>query len=134
MINYRIIIAGGRDFNDTYLFEKSVNQCISQIFKANHEESNKNFTIEIVSGGAKGADSMGEKYAGFLGYPVKRFLPNWEAEGRSAGPERNKRMAIYASEEGNGILIAFWDGKSRGTKSMIDFAKRYGLDVHVYRY
>ena len=134
MTEYRIIIAGGRDFNNTYLFEKTINQCLSQIFDYHNKSNDRNFTVEIVSGGAKGADSMGERYAAFLGYPVRKFLPNWNLYGKAAGPFRNEQMAKYANKEGNGILIAFWDGKSSGTKSMINLAKKHGLDVHIQIY
>lgn len=136
MKKYRIIIAGGRNFDDTYLFESTVSKYIADLFSRHQRENpnNMDFTIEVVSGGASGADSMGEKYASFLGYPVKQFLPNWNLYGRAAGPIRNKQMAEYANEDGNGILIAFWDGKSKGTKSMIELAKIYGLVIHICKY
>ena len=50
--------------------------------------------------------------------------------GKAAGPIRNKQMAEFASQQ-TGMLIAFWDGKSRGTGSMIRLAKEYGLEVHI---
>lgn len=52
---------------------------------------------------------------------------------KSAGYIRNKAMAEYAAQE-TGILFAFWDGQSKGTKHMIDLAYQYGLDVHVINY
>ena len=134
MTEYRIIIAGGRDFNNTYLFEKTINHCLSKIFDQHNKSQDRNFTIEIVSGGAKGADFMGERYANFMGYPVRKFLPNWDLYGKAAGPFRNEQMAKYASQKGNGILVAFWDGKSKGTKSMIELAKKHGLDVQIQIY
>lgn len=64
-----------------------------------------------------------------------KFQADWDRYGKSAGYRRNAEMAKFASEEGNkGVLIAFWDGESRGTKNMIDLAKRYGLKVHVVNY
>lgn len=61
-----------------------------------------------------------------------RFPANWAAFGKRAGYIRNEQMAKYAVEDGScGMLIAFWDGKSRGTKHMIDLANKHGLKVHV---
>ena len=103
----RVIIAGGRDFNNyPLLFEKCNNILISQT------------NIEIVSGCAKGADVLGEKYAKEHNYPIKQFPANWDKFGKSAGYKRNEEMANYAN-----ALIAFWDKRSIGTKHMIDLAK-----------
>ena len=67
-----------------------------------------------------------KKYANERGYPIKQFPADWNKYGKSAGYKRNEEMAKYAD-----ALIAFWDGKSKGTKHMIDLAKRYGLKVKV---
>lgn len=69
---------------------------------------------------------MGEGWAKRKGIPVKRFPADWNQYGRRAGPLRNREMARYAD-----ALIAIWDGKSRGTRSMIDEALREGLEVYV---
>lgn len=61
------------------------------------------------------------------------FPAQWDAYGRSAGIIHNREMAEYAAE-GRGVLFSFWDGKSRGTKSMIELAKKYGLEINVVRY
>ena len=83
--------------------------------------------IEIVSGNALGVDKIGEKWGKSLGYKIKLFPANWGRYGKSAGYVRNKEMANYAD-----ALIAIWDGKSKGTKHMIDIAKKKGLKVFVY--
>jgi len=70
-----------------------------------------------------------KKYANERGYPIKQFPADWNKYGKSAGYKRNEEMAKYAD-----ALIAFWDGKSKGTKHMIDLAKRYGLKVKVVIY
>lgn len=119
----RIIIAGGRDFNNYNL----LNSTISNYLKENTNN------VEIISGTARGADQLGEQFAIEYGYQIKRFPANWNLYGKSAGPIRNRKMAEYASD-GQGVLFAFWDGKSRGTKSMINLAKKYGLEVHVVNY
>lgn len=119
----RIIIAGGRDFNNYNL----LNSTISNYLKENTNN------VEIISGTARGADQLGEQFSSNHGYRVRRFPAYWNLYGKSAGPMRNREMAEYASG-GQGVLFAFWDGKSRGTKSMINLAKKYGLEVHVVNY
>lgn len=119
----RVIIAGSRDFNNYNLLSSTISNFL--------KENTKN--VEIVSGTARGADQLGEQFAIEYGYQIKRFPANWNLYGKSAGPIRNREMAEYASGA-QGVLFAFWDGKSKGTKSMIELAKKYGLDVHVVRY
>ena len=86
-------------------------------------------TINFQTGTAKGADSLGERYAKENGYDVKLFPPDWKKFGRKAGPLRNKQMAEYGD-----MLIAFWDEKSSGTRNMIENATNLGLIVHVVNY
>jgi hypothetical protein len=85
--------------------------------------------VEIVSGGAKGADSLGAKFASTYGLQLKKFPADWKQNGKSAGYVRNVVMADYGD-----ILIAFWDGKSKGTKHMIGISNMKGLEVHVVKY
>ena len=96
----KIIIAGGRHYNDYETVKRVCNHMLQ-----NQAE------IEIVSGGATGADFIGEKYAKENNYKVTIFKTKWNEFGSSAGPIRNKQMAEYAD-----ALIAFWDGKSKGKK------------------
>lgn len=140
MKKFRVIIAGGRDFNDYELLHKEV---YNILFKLNMRYGNNLVAyinqFEIVSGHARGADIMGEKFADEYGIKLKIFPAEWDKYGKSAGYRRNAEMAKYAVEGKEkgviGVLIAFWDGKSKGTKSMIDLAKRYGFDeVYVVRY
>lgn len=70
---------------------------------------------EIVSGMARGADRIGYEFAQHFKLPCKEFPADWDKHGRGAGYIRNKEMSEYADE-----LIAYWDGKSNGTKNMID--------------
>lgn len=81
---------------------------------------------EVVSGTAKGPDQFGEWWAAHRGVVVRRFPADWLGNGRAAGVIRNVEMARYAE-----ALVAFWDGKSRGTKHMIDVARARGLRVAV---
>lgn len=120
----RIIIAGSRDFNDFKLLAK---KCDEILYNEMADD------LEFVCGMARGADLLGKKYADHWGYPVKCFIPNWDTYGKSAGYRRNAEMALYAKKD-NGILIAFWDGISKGTNHMIDLGKKHGLKVYVVNY
>lgn len=93
--------------------------------------------VEIISGGADGADSFAEHFANSLKQEKLKLTvmkADWDRRGDSAGFIRNKEMAIYANALPDGMCICFWDGKSNGTKSMIELAKREGLDVYVIKY
>jgi hypothetical protein len=115
----RVIVCGGRNFQDKeYCFEK-LNELIGQLDD-----------VEIVSGHAKGADTFGEEYALQNSLKVSVFKPDWKKYGRAAGPIRNKEMYQYALGD-KPMVIAFWDGNSKGTKSMIDIASKDGAKVHV---
>lgn len=116
---FKVIIAGGRDFND-YEFLKR--KCDSLLRYKKEEE------IEIVSGTARGADSLGERYARERGYKLTQFPADWDKFGKRAGYLRNGQMADYAN-----ALIAFYNG-SKGTGHMIDLAKEKGLEVRICTY
>lgn len=87
--------------------------------------------IEIVEGGANGADKLGQKFARIFKLENTTFIPLWDKLGKSAGHISISNMASYAAEAEYKILIAFWNGKSKGTESMINVAKRKGLKVFV---
>lgn len=114
----KVIIAGGRDFNNYELLKQKADFLLQ-----NQTE------VEIVSGKARGADLLGERYAKEKDYPINSHPANWDKFGKSAGYIRNKEMAEYAD-----ALIAFWDGKSKGTKHMIDLAEKQGLKIKVVMY
>ena len=84
---------------------------------------------EVVSGGARGADTLGERYAAEHNIPLIVFPAAWETWGRSAGYVRNQQMADYAK-----ALVAFWDGISKGTAHMIRLAENKKLKVRVVKY
>lgn len=91
--------------------------------------------IKIISGGARGTDKLGEKFAEEYKLQVKQFIPDWDGLGKKAGVVRNAEMARYAvADESKGMLIAFWDGVSKGTMHMIDLAKKHGLMVYLIKY
>lgn len=109
----KVIIAGSRPITDYSLLTKAIEESKFQI-------------TEVVSGGAAGPDTMGERWAAEHQIPVKRFLPDWNEWGRSAGLWRNIEMADYGE-----ALIALWDGKSKGTGHMIKEVQRKGLSCYV---
>lgn len=110
----RTIIAGSRDITDYDLVLKAI------------QYSGFNIT-SVVCGGAKGVDSLGERYAFENNLKVNYFIPNWDLHGRSAGPRRNAIMAENAD-----ALIAIWDGESRGTANMIENARKRNLKTYIY--
>lgn len=116
---FRVIIAGGRNFNDYNLLAKTMDHLLSKI----KDE------ITVVCGKARGADTLGEQYAKERGFSIRYFPANWERYGKAAGYLRNTEMAQNAE-----ALVAFWDGKSLGTRHMIETAKSRGLNVRVVRY
>ena len=126
----RVIIAGSRSFND-YEFLKTNCLNIFRQLKAEGYDT-KRETLEIISGTAKGADKLGEQFAEEFNLKVVRFPADWSL-GKKAGFIRNRQMALYAKED-NGVLIAFWDGVSKGTKSMINLANKHGLRVFVVNF
>lgn len=84
-------------------------------------------TTEIVSGGAKGVDTSAREYALSHGIKLTEFLPEYTKYGRSAPLKRNITIIEYSD-----IVLAFWDGKSRGTKFVIDNCRKLGVEVRVY--
>lgn len=74
---------------------------------------------EIVSGGADGVDKCAKDYANKLKIDLKEFFPEYNNYGRSAPIVRNKMIVDYSDE-----VIAFWNGESKGTKSVIDYCKK----------
>lgn len=127
MKEIRIIVAGGRDFDNYQLLSDTLTEYIEKL-----DVMDLN-SITFISGTARGADRLGERFANNIGLLVRRFPANWDEYGKSAGYIRNKEMAEYTAE-GTGVLFAFWNGESRGTKHMIDLAHKYGLEVHVIMY
>lgn len=105
----RVIIAGSRDgFSQSYVTSK-------MDFLTKSEGLS---IMEAVSGGARGVDHYGEVWAKMRGFSVKVFPAHWDKYGAAAGMIRNREMGDYAD-----YLIAFWDGRSAGTKAMIDYMR-----------
>lgn len=121
MENFKVIIAGSRGFSNYKLLREKCNEYL--------REKRKDYNIIIISGGARGADTLGEKYAQDEGFSLEVFPANWNKFGKSAGFRRNEQMAEVAD-----ALIAFWDGKSHGTKHMIEIMENKNLLVKIVNY
>ena len=118
MTDYRVIIAGSRSFNDYELLRE---QCLSIL-----QEKMRTHRVVIVSGHARGADSLGERFAKEFSLPFELHPAKWRLLGKAAGMVRNAEMAKCSD-----ALIAFWDGESSGTRHMINFARKRGLDISI---
>lgn len=116
----KIIVAGGRNFNNYELLRDSLDRIFQRLKKEN---------IVIISGTAKGADSLGEQYSKERGYKLEKFPANWNRFQMAAGPIRNEQMAQVAD-----ALVLFWNGKSRGSADMLERAKKHSLKVRVVKY
>lgn len=117
---YKIIVSGSRDFSDYNLLKTTLDSFIE-----NHPDNH----IVIISGTARGADKMGEKYARERGYQLLSYPADWKRYGKMAGFIRNGIMA-----KNGDALVAFWDGESKGTKNMISLAGKHNLDTKVIKY
>lgn len=114
----KTIIAGMRNYNNYETMLKAIEACPWNI-------------STVVLGGATGVDALGELWAQQNEIPCQLFpvtREQWNEFGKAAGPMRNRQMA-----ENSEALLAIWDGKSRGTKNMIQTAKAKGLHVYVHR-
>lgn len=112
-----VIVAGTRDFIDKkYLWG------VLDRYLREHDPK----TITILDGKSRGPDSFGGEYGEAKGLRVLPFPADWDKHGKGAGFIRNEEMAKAGTH-----LIAFWDGKSSGTKDMIERAQNHGLRVIV---
>lgn len=108
-------IVGSRDFNDYWMLASYVDKLVEEYG-----------ITSIVSGGAKGADTLARTYAEANGLELIEYLAEWDRYGKSAGFKRNE--LIWKDSD---VIIAFWDGESKGTKHTID---KYKGDLFVINY
>lgn len=122
MAEFKLIIAGGRDFNDYDLLRDTVTALATT-------GDLKDFDVSIVSGMACGADALGAQFAHLNSVKLYRYPANWEMYGKRAGFMRNEAMGEFADG-----LLAFWDGESRGTQHMIKYMQRLNKPVFIIKY
>lgn len=120
MSKIRILVCGGRHFDNYDLLEKTINEVT--------EESGCE-DIEIVSGHCDGADKLGELYAEKHNAAVKIFPAEWKKYGKRAGPMRNKQMVDYISGCEHKTVIAFVSVNTKGTRNTSALAKKAGVLV-----
>ena len=115
----KIVVGGCRGFNDYESFCISMNKLM---LKYPPDDT------VIISGHCSGVDMMGERFAAEKSYKIMIFEADWKRYGRAAGPIRNKLMVKNAD-----MVIAFWDGHSRGTKSLIGLTEKMGKPIEIIR-
>ena len=119
MKEFRLVVAGGRDFN-----------CFRTLSKWLKRIHKKHPNLIIVSGTARGADKLGENWAVLHSVSIERFPADWKKHGKQAGYLRNVEMAKVA----DGVIL-FWDGKSKGTHHMKVIAEHdYQLPTKIVKY
>ena len=114
----RVVVAGCRDYNNYEQAREFIELCINKIKKENE--------IVFLSGDCRGADALGIRFAKEGGFRIEHYPAQWQKYGKSAGPKRNEIMAQRCD-----FVICFWDGKSRGTRSMIDLAQKYKREIRI---
>lgn len=118
---FRVVVAGGREFSDYETLARFLDRLLKNKVDTH--------SIAIVSGCARGADKLGERYANERKYQLLQFPADWDRHGKSAGYKRNKVMA-----QNSDASAIFWDGQSKGTKHMIDLTQQYGNPLRICRY
>ena len=115
----KIAIIGSRDFDNYNLVVATMEE-----FQTTHPP-----TTTIVSGGARGADTLGEKWANNNKIPIKIFLAEWKKHGKAAGLIRNKDII-----ENSDHVVAFWDGESKGTKHSLGLCHKSNTPYSIIKY
>lgn len=114
----KLAVVGSRTFTDYRLLKRKLNWLREYV------------QIEsIISGGAKGADSLAESYSIRYGISFIKILPDWKKYSKSAGPARNTEIIKRCD-----FVLAFWDGKSKGTLDSINKAKKLNKEVIVVNF
>ncbi len=124
---FRILIVGSRSLRHYELVRQTIGRFLIQ-------QNVPNEAVEIVSGGASGADALAEEFAkrNHLGLTV--FAADWEKHGKSAGFIRNEEMHRYIAETPNRACFAFWDGSSSGTAHSFSLAEKYKNPLQIITY
>ena len=114
----KVLVAGCRNYCNYEEAKACIENCIKRI--------GNEYELIFISGDCRGAGKLGERFACENHYDIERYPADWQRFGKSAGPKRNETMAKEAD-----YIICFWDRKSKGTKSMIDFAKKHNKPIRI---
>ena len=120
---FYLIVAGSRTFNDYEILSNKLDALL-----VNQTE------VTIVSGGAKGADTLAEHYAKQHNYPLKVFNADWNTYGKSAGYRRNEQMHKFISQFENRGCVCFWDGSSKGTQHNFKLAEQFKTPLRICKF
>jgi len=119
----KLLIAGSRGIID----QRGLDSCMAEVI----EDRTSGGKIDLViTGGALGVDTLGERWADKRSIPTKIVKPDWEKYGTRAGLARNGKMVNMLSK--GDMVVIMWDGRSRGTKSTIDLAEKAGIETFVF--
>lgn len=111
----KLAIVGTRTFNDYELMKRKLSDLVG---------------IElIISGGAEGADTLARRFAKEHNIEIIEFLPNWNEHGKAAGPIRNEFIVKACTH-----IVLFWDGRSPGTRSSLELAKKHKKRYRLINY
>jgi len=129
---FNILVCGGRDFNNKkLLYDVLLNYCWKNGFH-HPKDAMTPVGISIISGMAKGADTLGWLFAKDYGLDIFSFPADWKHQGNSAGPIRNQKM-IDETPGGVDLVIAFPTKNSRGTYDMIRRAEKAGIKTIIVK-
>lgn len=120
---YKLVVGGGRDFLNYKLLCSVLDDTIDRLTR--HRPTGYHLEIIIVSGGARGTDTLAKLYAEERGYAFKLHKALWDRQGKRAGALRNVEMV----KDGD-FAYFFWDGRSPGTKHAIECAKKHLTETH----
>ena len=121
---FYLLIAGSRDFEDYEILKQYTDYALR----------NRTEAIAIVSGGARGADTLAKRYAYEKQYKYLEFKADWNAFGKAAGYIRNEEMHKFISQFENRGALYFWDGKSRGTAQNFELDIKYNIKNFIIKY
>ena len=124
MNKFYLLIAGSRNFEDYNLLKEITDYTLR----------NRNENIVIVSGGARGADTLAKQYAYEKQYEYLEFKADWNTFGKSAGYIRNEEMHKFISQFENRGALYFWDGESKGTAQNFDLDLKYNIKNFIIKY
>ncbi len=126
MDEFYLLVVGSRSLTMYSLIESYLDRLV--------QEKLQGFNIVVVSGGAKGVDTLAERWADNRGYNKIIMPADWEKEGKSAGFRRNVRMHQFIAEKEHKLVIAFWDGISKGTAHNFELCKKYDNELLLLQF
>lgn len=113
----KVLVCGSRDFTDPFRASLAIDARISELPPK----------TTVIHGAARGTDRIAAEAAERHGHTIQAFPADWKKHGKRAGIVRNLQMLDEAPD----LVIAFWDGKSPGTKHTTDEARRRGIPVEI---